>query len=270
MEGVEDAGCVLELIVDGVLSVPGRDPPSRSGYRSETVRRTLLASSYTRCQTCLGPGPLKRAVGWSFPRVVHDASELTGAPSTSVLVVPHASHQPPAPEPPQKRAGSSDAARRHGLIWDHTVFHVVASCRARPAMVAPSKRNCRIAQRIARAPRRARGAHIRSSCSRNITVGQACSRHIQRRLNHRNLAGPPAQGASITSTTTRPWPCAITPQPGQPAQRSQDSMSSTRVSGVRATLIRWKPSKPTSRSHRTQRSSDTQQQQVGPDTARGP
>ena len=56
----------------------------------------------------------------------------------------------PAPEPPQKRARSSDAARRHGLIWDHTVFHVVASCRARPAIVAPSKRNCRIAQRIAR------------------------------------------------------------------------------------------------------------------------
>ena len=41
--------------------------------------------------------------------------------------MPHASHQPPAPEPPQKRAGSSDAARRHGLIWDHTLFHVVAS-----------------------------------------------------------------------------------------------------------------------------------------------
>lgn len=26
MEGIEDAGCVLELIVDGVLSVPGRGP----------------------------------------------------------------------------------------------------------------------------------------------------------------------------------------------------------------------------------------------------
>ena len=39
--------------------------------------------------------------------------------------MPHASHQPPAPEPPQKRARSSDAARRHGLIWDHTVFHVL-------------------------------------------------------------------------------------------------------------------------------------------------
>ena len=30
---------------DGVLAVPGRDPASRSGYRSETVRRALLASS---------------------------------------------------------------------------------------------------------------------------------------------------------------------------------------------------------------------------------
>ena len=66
---------------------------------------------------------------------------------------------PPSTRTPAKRAGSSDAACRHGLIWDHTVFHVVASCRANPAMVAPSKRNCRIAQRIARTPKRARGAH---------------------------------------------------------------------------------------------------------------
>ena len=122
-------------------------------------------------------------------------------------------------------------------MWDHTVFHVVASCRARPAMVAPSKRNCRIAQRIARVPRRARGAHTFSLCSRNVTVWQVCSRHIQRRLCHRNLAGTPAQGASITSTTIRPWPCAITPQPGHPASWLRDSASSTRASGVRATLI---------------------------------
>ena len=69
MEDIEDAGCVLELIVDGVLAVPGRDPPSRSGYRSETVRRARPASSHARCQTFLGPDPLKRAVGYSSPRV---------------------------------------------------------------------------------------------------------------------------------------------------------------------------------------------------------
>ena len=71
----------------------------------------------------------------------------------------HTCSSTPSTRTPAKRAGSSDAACRHGLIWDHTVFHVVASCRANPAMVAPSKRNCRIAQRIARTPKRALGAH---------------------------------------------------------------------------------------------------------------
>ena len=66
-------------------------------------------------------------------------------------------------------------------------------------------------------------------------------------------------------------PVTLSKSPRNPGTPSwlHDSTSSTRVSGVRATLIRWKPSKPTSRSHRSYRSSDTQQQ-VGPDTARGP
>ena len=85
-------------------------------------------------------------------------------------------------------------------------------------MVAPSKRNCRIAQRIARTPKRARGAHTEWFCSMKVTIRQVRSRHIQRRLNHRNLAGTPAQGASIASTTTRPWPCAIQPATRAPRQ----------------------------------------------------
>ena len=63
VKGIEHAGGVLELIVDGVLPEPGRDPASQSGYRSESLRRALLASSHARCQTCLGPGPLNLAVG---------------------------------------------------------------------------------------------------------------------------------------------------------------------------------------------------------------
>ena len=148
-------------------------------------------------------------------RQVHDASELTGTPSTSVLVMPHASHQPPAPEPPQKRAGSSDAACRHGLIWDQTVFHVVTSYRARPAIVAPSKRNCRITQRITRTPKRARGAHTRSSCSRNVTVWQVRSRHIQRRI----VPPDPCRDPGPKARRSPPPPRArdlerFTPQPG--------------------------------------------------------
>ena len=63
MEGVEHAGGVLELVVDGVLAVPGRDPASRFAPPHGSLLRALLASSCTRCQTCLGPGPLNLAVG---------------------------------------------------------------------------------------------------------------------------------------------------------------------------------------------------------------
>ena len=65
VKGIEHAGGVLELVIDGVLAVPGRDPASRSGYRSETVRRALLASSCTQCQTFLGPGPT--TLPWDDP-----------------------------------------------------------------------------------------------------------------------------------------------------------------------------------------------------------
>ena len=160
MEGIEDAGGVLELIVDGVLAVPGRDPPSRSGYRSEgyrseTVRRALLASSHARCQTFLGPGLTSGP--WDDPPLEWSTMPVSSrGPRRRRSWWCHTCSSTPSTRTPAKRAGSSDATCRHGLIWDHTVFHVV--------------------------------------------------RHIQRRLNHRNLARTPAQGASITSTTTRPWP----------------------------------------------------------------
>ena len=155
MEGIEDAGGVLELIVDGVLSVPGRDPPSRSGYRSELFaalgQPVLMHGARPTRDQVHSSGPWDDPhLEWSTMPVSSrgpvdvgpgDATHLSSTPSTRT---------------PAKRAGSSDAARRHGLIWDHTVFHVV--------------------------------------------------RHIQRRLNHRNLARTPAQGASITSMTMRPWP----------------------------------------------------------------
>ena len=49
MEGIQDAGGVLELVVDGVLAVPGRGPALRSGYRSGSLLRALLASSHGAC-----------------------------------------------------------------------------------------------------------------------------------------------------------------------------------------------------------------------------
>ena len=104
--------------------------------------------------------------------------------------------------------------------------------------MAPSKRNCRIAQRIARAPRRALGAHIRSSCSRNVTVWQACSRHIQRRIVPPEPCRDP--GPRVRRSPPRPRARGLVRfslQPGRPASWLHDSTSSTRASGVRSTLI---------------------------------
>ena len=42
--------------------------------------------------------------------------------------------------------------------------------------------------------KRARGAHTFPLCSRNVTVWQVRSQHIQRRIVRRILAGTPAQG----------------------------------------------------------------------------
>ena len=68
VKGVEHAGGVLELVVDGVLAVPGRDPASRFAPPHGSLRRALLASSHARCQTCPGPGPT--TLPWGDPPLV--------------------------------------------------------------------------------------------------------------------------------------------------------------------------------------------------------
>ena len=122
-------------------------------------------------------------------------------------------------------------------------------------------------QRIARTPKRARGAHTFSLCSRSATVWQVRARHIQRRIvppdSHRDPSPRARRSPPLPRARDREQ---VTPQPGQPAQRSQGSLLSTRPHSHRVAATRWKPSKSTSRSHRSQRSqrpSDTEHQQVG-------
>ncbi len=64
VKGIEDAGCVLELIVDGVLAVP-----KGSRVAICTLHGSLSALGQpvlARCQTFLGPGP---AGLWMISRV---------------------------------------------------------------------------------------------------------------------------------------------------------------------------------------------------------
>ena len=57
VKGVEHAGGVLELVINGVLTIPGRDPASRFAPPNGSLRRARPASSHARCQTFPGPDP---------------------------------------------------------------------------------------------------------------------------------------------------------------------------------------------------------------------
>ena len=101
--------------------------------------------------------------------------------SASVLVVPHASHRLWVPARLRSGRGSDAAVQARLDMGPHGVPR---GCQlsSNLAMVTPSKRNCRIAQRIARVPTRARGAHTEWFCSMKVTIRQVRSRHIQHRI----------------------------------------------------------------------------------------
>ena len=107
VKGVEDAGCVLGAgqAMAFLLSPPWRGLESRSVYRSETVRRALLASSHARCQTFLGPGPTSGP--WDDPPREWSTMPVSacGPSSASVLVMPHMLINPQHPHPPQNGQG---------------------------------------------------------------------------------------------------------------------------------------------------------------------
>ena len=86
---------------------------------------------------------------------------------------------------PAKRAGFRCGLQARLDMGPHGVPRG-CQCRANPAMVAASKRNCR----IARTPRRVRGARTFSSCSRNAPSGRWFRGISSAVLCHRILAGP--------------------------------------------------------------------------------
>ena len=97
VKGIEHAGCVLELVIDGVLI-------SLEGIQRRDLHPcTEVFSALGQPVLVHGARPSRDQVqqagrGMILPACqVHDAGELTWAPAASVLVMPHASHQPPAP-----------------------------------------------------------------------------------------------------------------------------------------------------------------------------
>ena len=80
-------------------SVAIRTPARKSSPRSASQFSCAVPDLPGTRSTQAGRGILLPS------RQVHDAGERVWAPAASVLVMPHASRQPPAPEPPQNGQG---------------------------------------------------------------------------------------------------------------------------------------------------------------------
>ena len=125
---------------------------------------------------------------------------------------------------------------RHGLIWDHTVFHVVPHWRARPEIVAPLRSVTVGLPSGSPAHPNAPGVRTPSRCA----PGMSPSGRWFRGISSVVCATGSLPGPRPKARRSPPPPHAraleqVTPQPGQPAQRSQDSLSSTGPHSRRAT-----------------------------------
>ena len=99
MEGVEDAGGVLELIVDGVLisleGIQRRDSHPRTEVFAALGQPVLMRGARPSWDQVQQP-----CRGMFLPSCqVYDAGELTGPSSASVLVMPHVLINPQHPNP---------------------------------------------------------------------------------------------------------------------------------------------------------------------------
>ena len=176
-----------------VLSLGG-DLASRFAPPRGSLFRARPASSCTRCQTCLGLGPLKRAVGCSFLRVAAMPVSSRGPRRRrswwchTPLIdsgYPHAC----------EAGGVQMRPCRHGLIWDHTVFHVVPHWRARPEIVAPLRSVTVGLPSGSPAHPDAPGVRTPSRCAPGMSPSGRWFRGISSVvLCHRIHTGTPAQG----------------------------------------------------------------------------
>ena len=100
VKGVQHAGGVLELVIDGVLGVPGRDLASRFAHPArKSFPRSASQFLYT-VPDLPGTRSNKRAVGCSSPQVRSTMPVSSRGPSSaSVLVMPHMLINPQHPNP---------------------------------------------------------------------------------------------------------------------------------------------------------------------------
>ena len=235
-----------------------------------TARRSSPRSAHrscTRCQTCPGPGPTSGP--WDDPSREWSTMPVSSrGPRRRRLGGATRLPSTLGARTPAKRAGSSDAAVQARL--EKRPHGVPRGCQLSSQSCNGGSLEAQLSDRPADRPAGRPRPQTRPGSTHLLAVLQECHRLAGAFAAHPApyCATGSAPGPRPRARRSPPPPHArdlerFSPHPGQPAQRSQDSTSSTRPHSRRAAATRWKPSKLTGRSHRSQRPSDTEQQQVG-------
>ena len=167
---------------------------------------------------------------------VHDAGELTGPSSASVLVMPHVLVNPQHPNPCETGGVIRCCLQARLDVGPHGV---PCGCQLSGQASDGGSLEAQLSDRPADRPH----TQTRPGCAHPLVMFQECHRLADMFATYPSALKPPDPRRDPGRARRSPPPPydrgleRFSPQPGQPAQRSLDSMSSIRVSGVRATLI---------------------------------
>ena len=189
---------------------------------------------------------------------VHDAGELTGAPAASVLVVPHMLIDPQHPNP--RKTGR---VIRCGLQTrlDMGPHGVPRGCQLSGQATGSGSLETQLSDRPADRP----GAQTRPGCAHPLVVFQECHRLAGAFAAYPASFMPPDPcrdpGPGRVDHLHHHTPVALCDSARNPGSPPAGCTTQHRALEHLGCESRSSPSKSTSRSHRSQRSSDAQQQQ---------
>ena len=258
MEGVEDTGCVLELAKRWRSCCPleGIQPPIRTPARKSFPR----SASQFSCTVPDLPGTRSnmRAVGWSFPRVRSTMPVRSRGPRRRRSWWCHTCSSTPKTRTPAKRGGSSDAAWERRL--DVGPHGIPRSCQLPSQSCNGGSLEAQLSDRPADRP----GPQTRPGSTRRVVLLNESHDPAGVFAAYPALLKPPEPcrdpGPGRVDHLHHHTPVTVSDSAHNPGSQHSDHRTLCRAPEPVGCEPRSSPSKPTSRSHRSQRSSDTQQQ----------
>ncbi len=235
-------------------SVAIRTPARKSSPRSSSQFSCAVPDLPGTRSTQAGRGVILPACQ------VYDAGELTGAPAASVLVMPHMLIDPQHPNP--RKTGR---VIRCGLQTrlDVGPHGVPRGCQLSGQATGSGSLETQLSDRPADRPH----TQTRPGCAHPLVMFQECHRLAGAFAAYPALLKPPEPcrdpGPGRVDHLHHHTPMTLSDSAHNPGSQHSDHRTLCRAPEPVGCEPRSSPYKPTSRSHRSQRSSDTQQQQVG-------